>query len=1010
MRRQTLVQDKRNFDQSVFLRYVVAAVCVGAALFIKVSLPAIGSASPFLLFVAAVVISAWYGGLGPGLFAGALAAVLAAYFFLEPLSSFRVGIHGGLQLLVFMLEVVLISVLSGSRRKSIEEERREREWLQTTLRSVGDGVIASNEAGRVALMNSVAESLTGWSSAEAEGKPVEDIFPAQDSKTGAQIENPIAQVLRASAPKRPGAQSLLLSKDGRRIPIEDSAAPIRDHRGKVVGAVLVFRDVSEQLRAQETLRDSEERYRTVAETASDAIITVDEKSTIVFASRACQKIFGYAPDELTGKNLTMVMPGAFRDAHLAGFAHFLTSGEKRFDWTGVELPGLHREGTEVPLEVSLGEFSRNGRRYVTGVVRDVTERKRSQEALEAERARTDEALQRHQRVEQQVMLLVEASGTLLTSLDSKEVMERMVDLAARFVKADGYAVWRTEDGTHWRAAASRGLSTEYRTRDVEAVRDRYTPPDAPLVIADVEEDPLLVHRLDGYRREGIRSLLVIPMRLEGKVSGTITFYYRTPHASSDSDVRIATALANLAAAALTTAGFYELQSRMRVEAEAAERRSRFLGESTTVLASSLDYETTLATVARLAVPHFADWCAVDMRDETGAIQRLAVVHVDPAKVEWSKEIQKRYPTNPEAERGLAKVLRTGEFEMMNDVPDELVAATAVDPEHLYMLRQIGLKSVLIVPLIARGRVLGALTFVTTRESGRNFDPPEVEIAFHLARRAAIAVDNAELYRTAERRRREAEETAELLRQSNEDLEQFAYVSSHDLQEPLRMIGSYVQLIERRYRGRLDHDADEFIAFIVEGVNRMQRLLRDLLEYARVGHRGAAPQQFESAVALEDALTNLKMALDESGAIVSHGPLPRISADPIQITQLFQNLISNAVKFRRDAPLEVRIEASRGEGEWIFSVRDNAMGFDPAYARKAFIIFQRLHGREFAGTGIGLAICKRIVERRGGRIWVESQPGSGSTFYFSIPDIARTDSAAAQNAVPSEAAAGPAVQG
>jgi light-regulated signal transduction histidine kinase (bacteriophytochrome) len=208
-----------------------------------------------------------------------------------------------------------------------------------------------------------------------------------------------------------------------------------------------------------------------------------------------------------------------------------------------------------------------------------------------------------------------------------------------------------------------------------------------------------------------------------------------------------------------------------------------------------------------------------------------------------------------------------------------------------------------------------------------------------------------------------------------------------------MIGSYVQLIQRRYQGQLDPDADDFISYVVEGVDRMQRLLRDLLEYARVGYRGLQVHLIDSSAALDDAVTNLKIAVEESGAAITYSTLPRIKADRLQLTRLFQNLISNCIKFRRDLPLQVHVSAARGEGEWIFSVRDNAMGFDEAFAKKAFVIFQRLHGREYPGTGIGLAISKRIVERRGGRIWVESESGVGSTFYFSVPDGVRAESPA-----------------
>jgi PAS domain S-box-containing protein len=226
-----------------------------------------------------------------------------------------------------------------------------------------------------------------------------------------------------------------------------------------------------------------------------------------------------------------------------------------------------------------------------------------------------------------------------------------------------------------------------------------------------------------------------------------------------------------------------------------------------------------------------------------------------------------------------------------------------------------------------------------------------------------------------------------LKRSNDELQQFAYVASHDLQEPLRMVASYTQLLAKRYKGRLDSDADEFIAFAVDGSIRMQGLVQDLLVYSRAGTNGKVLHEISSENALKEALTNLRATMEESGAIVTHDSLPTITTDDTQLVQVFQNLVGNAIKYHGlKAPL-VHVSAKKNGGnEWIFSVRDNGLGIDPQYFERIFILFQRLHGpREFKGTGIGLAICKKMLERLGGRIWVESQPEKGSTFYFALPE-------------------------
>ncbi|MEG4283473.1 PAS domain S-box protein [Microcoleus sp. A006_D1] len=226
-----------------------------------------------------------------------------------------------------------------------------------------------------------------------------------------------------------------------------------------------------------------------------------------------------------------------------------------------------------------------------------------------------------------------------------------------------------------------------------------------------------------------------------------------------------------------------------------------------------------------------------------------------------------------------------------------------------------------------------------------------------------------------------------LKRSNEELEQFAYVASHDLQEPLRAVTSYTQLLAQRYQGNLDAKADKYINYIVDGATRMQQLINDLLAYSRLGTRG---QQFEPAdcnAAVQHSLCNLQIAIAEKKAVITCDAMPTVMADESQLVQLFQNLIANGIKFcREDIPL-IQIAARRQEGEWLFCVADNGIGIDPEYADRIFIIFSRLHSRrEYSGTGIGLAMCKRIVERHGGRIWVESQEGKGATFYFTIPII------------------------
>jgi signal transduction histidine kinase len=603
----------------------------------------------------------------------------------------------------------------------------------------------------------------------------------------------------------------------------------------------------------------------------------------------------------------------------------------------------------------------------------------SDKRLDFERARD---LQKQ--VQEQVSLLTEASSLLLSTLSRSEVLETILSLAQRFVAADGYALWRLEDGK-WKIVSAVGLSNEYQKTLIDSAAPASDTPDTPVIIEDVESSdiPKVRERLQAFRAEGIRSLFSIPLRIRGDGTGFITFYYRVTHRPSEGEIRVGTALANLATAAIATAELYEEQSRMRAEAEQAQQRSEFLAEASSVLASSLDYETTLATVARLSVPRLADWCAIDIAIAEGRFRRIAVAHSDPSRVKLARELTDRYPPRPDDV--IPRVLRSGVAQMAREIPEASLERFARDADHLAILRRLGLRSYMAVPLSARGRILGVISFVTA-ESGRRYDASDLKLAEELAHRAALAVDSAELYAAVQQQASEAEATLTALKQSNEDLQQFAYVASHDLQEPLRTIASYTQLLARRYHSKLDEQADEFIGFIVDAARRMSELIQDLLAYSRAANAPEQPphQIVPMGQVFRAVQTNLKASIDDSGATVTAGELPVVKADAAQMVQLLQNLISNGIKYRGEEPPRISVSAERADDDWIFSVEDNGIGIDPQYQERIFGIFKRLHGSKYPGTGVGLAICKRIVERHGGKIWVESSGDHGSTFRFTLP--------------------------
>jgi signal transduction histidine kinase len=247
-------------------------------------------------------------------------------------------------------------------------------------------------------------------------------------------------------------------------------------------------------------------------------------------------------------------------------------------------------------------------------------------------------------------------------------------------------------------------------------------------------------------------------------------------------------------------------------------------------------------------------------------------------------------------------------------------------------------------------------------------------------------------------------TASALKRSNRALEQFAYVASHDLQEPLRMVASYVQLLQRRYAGRLDADADEYIRYAVDGATRMQRLIDDLLSYSRLSTQARPFAPTDLNAILEATLASLQMAIKESGAVITNQALPVVMADGTQLSMVFQNLIGNAIKFRGPEPPRIHVGVQERGQEWLFSVTDDGIGIDAQYSEHVFVMFKRLHGREYPGNGIGLAVCKTILERHGGRIWFESRPHQGTTFYFSLllRPVDQADTTGALDAAEAEA--------
>jgi signal transduction histidine kinase len=473
---------------------------------------------------------------------------------------------------------------------------------------------------------------------------------------------------------------------------------------------------------------------------------------------------------------------------------------------------------------------------------------------------------------------------------------------------------------------------------------------------------------------GFRSILDVPLFSKGQVIGGLLLRSLKPYIYTDKDMRLAERVGDQIAGAIANAHLFTERMRAQEAAKRLSQENATVAEIGRIISSTLEINEVYERFAEM-VHHLIDFDRV----------AIATFNMEHQTATIAYAIGKEIP-----ERRLGKVFPLSQsiYEHILKTRSSLLVQTedACEIEYRFpFLRasfQSGFKSVISVPLISKDQVIGVLNFRSVKPNA--YTERDLKTAESIGNQIAGAIANTLLFDERKRMEVALREKTEELARSNKDLEQFAYVASHDLQEPLRMVTSYLQLLVKRYGGKLDADANEFIDFAVDGAVRMRKLINDLLAYSRVGTQGKELSPTDCEAVLVQSINDLKIIIEENGAHVTHDPLPTVMADRPQLGQLFQNLIGNAIKFRGNEPPRVHISASRNGSGWVFSVRDNGIGIPSECSERIFIIFQRLHNREeYAGTGIGLAICKKIVERHGGHIWVESEVGKGTTFRFSL---------------------------
>jgi signal transduction histidine kinase/ActR/RegA family two-component response regulator len=580
--------------------------------------------------------------------------------------------------------------------------------------------------------------------------------------------------------------------------------------------------------------------------------------------------------------------------------------------------------------------------------------------------------------QRRLAMLADATDTLFASLTQSHVFSAVGSLAQRLLPADAHAVWCFETSLPaWRIAWRSNLSDAFVADIVDwpGAPSPQVPFAGPLAARDVMIEPLLRTREARYTAEGITSLLAAPLRLGDENHGTVVAYYRRPAEFTDTDLRIATAFANIASAALSVTRLFEAQSHTRAAAQLAEQRARFLASAAAALVSSLDYEAALRQVAQLAVPEIADWCSIDLVDEDGRVRRLAVAHADPHKVGLARMLDELYPQDPAANYGRTHVIRTCSSVLVSRITDEMIRSAARDERHLAILREVSPRAYICVPLVAQGRAIGALTLVSA-ESNREYTEADRRFVEDLASRAALAIENARAHEEA--------------RRANRVKDEFLATLSHELRTPLNAILGYTRMLRR---GAVAPDRQGNALQVVErNAVALNQIVEDVLDVSRIvsGKIRLNVQPVALLPVVQDALATIAPAADAKGVRIDTAIDPAagpVSGDPDRLHQVMWNLLSNAVKF---TPLggAVQVSVARSGTHVEIAVRDTGIGIAPEFLPHVFERFRQADSRftrAHNGLGLGLAITRHLVELHGGAITAASDgDGAGATFCVRLP--------------------------
>ncbi len=719
--------------------------------------------------------------------------------------------------------------------------------------------------------------------------------------------------------------------DGEYRWILDAGVPRFMPDGSFVGYIGSCIDISDRKLAEEAQRSSEEQIRLIADCAPSLISYVDSQQRYLFNNKTYSDWFGQDRAEITGKSLQEVL-GEAAYQEIRPHVEAALAGKK----VSYETTIPYRDAGERYIRASyVPHFGERGEvKGFIALIADISDRKQAEEEI----LRLNQNLQRRV-AELQTLLEVIPVGVGIAE-----------DAECKHIKVNPY--FAKQLGISIEANASFSAPPEERPSNFKVCKNgrELAAEELPMQVSAAKGVEIIGEEIDIIRAEGKTVKVLIsaaPLFDErGKSRGSI-------------------------------AAVLDITDRKR-----AEEAQRFIAEASAVLASSLDYSTTLSSVARLAVPHIADWCTVHALEDDAGVQLLALAHANPEKVKWARELQERYPYDPNQPRGVPEVLRTGKSEIYQEIPDELLVASARDPEHLEILREVGFSSVIIVPMKARDRTLGAISFMAA-ESGRRYDSADLALAEAIAYHAALAVDNARLYEMAQRDRAEAE-------QANRLKDEFLATLSHELRTPLTSMLGWARMLRSQ---KLDEAAKErAIETIERNAKSQAQLIEDILDVSRIitGKLRLNVRPVEVNAVVEAALDALRPAAQAKSIFLNYIPdraVNLVSGDADRLQQVVWNLLSNAIKFTSNGgSVFVVLESNNSQVE--ISVTDTGKGISREFLPHVFDRFRQADGgstRSHGGIGLGLAIVRHLVELHGGTVCATSEgEGKGATFTVTLP--------------------------